>query len=166
MDNLTIYECSAIIEQCDKLALENDGEIPDDMLEALVLAQTTSIEKLGKMCGFMKYIEHGIDACKKEEERIAKMRKVAQNRLKSIKKYLTPYVSEQGKPITVGTFKLSIRKSQSVMVSDDFAGEANREWCNKKITYAPDKNNIKMFLKTGAMIPGATLINTQNLQLR
>lgn len=166
MDNLTIYECATIIEQCDKLALENDGEIPEGMLEALVLAQTTSIEKLGKMCGFMKWIEHNIDACKKEEERIAKMRKVAQNRLKSIKKYLMPYVADQGKPITVGTFKLSIRKSQSVVVSDDFAGEANRQWCKKEIKYTPDKVNMKMFLKTGAEIPGAELVTNQNLQLK
>ncbi len=166
MAELSIYECTAIIEQCDKLASENDGELPEEMLQALVLAQTKSIEKLGKMCGFMKYLEHGIDACKKEEERIAKMRKVAQNRLKSIKKYLTPYVSEKGKPITVGTFKLSIRKSQSVVVSDDFAGEANRQWCKKEIQYTPDKVNMKIFLKTGADIPGAELVTNQNLQLK
>lgn len=166
MNDLTIYECTAIIEKCDKLALENDGEIPEAMLEALVVAQTTSIEKLGKMCGFMKYIEHGIDACKKEEERIGKMRRLAVNRLKSIKKYLTPYVAEKGKPITVGTFKLSVRKSQSVMVSDDFAGEGNREWCKKEIKYTPDKTNMKIFLKTGAKIPGAELVTKQNLQLK
>jgi hypothetical protein len=160
---MNIYECDAIIKKVDDLAIQQDGEITEEQIQELTEAHTGSIESLGKLCNFMKYLEIGSKACKDEEARIKAMRTKADNRLKSIKKYLTPYVREHGKQ-AVGTFALSLRKSESVEVDEWF--DDNPDYSVKKTTYSPDKKKIKEALKDGVVIVGASLVTKQNLQFK
>ena len=99
---MNIYDCQVILEELNALAAQNDGELSDEQLEIFVAAQTQSIVKLGKLVGAIKFIEQGVDFCKAEENRIAENRRKAENRLESIKRYLTPYVKQQGK-VRLGT---------------------------------------------------------------
>ncbi len=163
MNELTIYECDAIIRQTEAIAAQNEGEIPEEQLQALVEAQTTSIAKLGNLCGFMKHLEHGISLCQTEEERIARMRKVAENRLDSIKRYLLPYIQQQGRPVSIGTFKLSTRKSTAVMLADGFE---HLDYCVTKTVITPDKMKIKKALQDGRDVPGAVLVERLSVQLK
>ena len=158
---MNIYECDAIIKRVDELAQLHDGEIPEEMIERLVEANT-GIEKIGDLCGFMKYLEHGMESCKAEESRIKAMRDKAAKRLASIKKYLTPYVAEHGKQ-TAGTFTLSVRKSEQVELNEWFSDD---NYIVVKTTKAPDKKKIKMDLKQGKEIAGATIVTRQNLQFK
>jgi hypothetical protein len=164
---MNVYECTALIEQIDALAAQNDGVLTEEQMEQIVKAQTQSIQQLGKLCGFMKHLEHGIDACKAEEARIANMRKVASNRLASVKKWLMPYIEKEGKR-TVGTFTLSTRKSESVELAENFA-ELHKEdgtLLTTKTVVTPNKANIKAALKDGAKIEGARLVQRNSLQLK
>lgn len=169
---LTIYQCADIITQMDKLAANNDGEISDEDLQALVEAHTTAITKLGNLCGYMQHLSGGIDLCKQEESRIASMRKRAERRLESIKRFLVPFVSqyrtEKGHPLTVGTFTLSTRKSTSVEVDDlnFFTDENKIQFCVEKIAYQPDKAAIKEALQSGQSIIGARLSENESLQVK
>lgn len=163
-NELTIYECKAIQERIEAQIEANDGEITDEQLEALVKAQTTSIEKVGNLCGYMKFLEHGIDSCKKEEARIAQMRRVGSNRLEGIKKFLTPFVQDKGK-LTVGTFRLSTRKSQSVII-DNGLYLAEEYWRTIPEEKLPDKIKIKETLNAGFPVDGAHLETSTHLQLR
>jgi len=158
---MTVYDCDHIIAQIENRMTE-DGEISDENMKALVLAQTTSLVKLGKMCGYMKYLEHGINNCDEELARISAMKNKAKNRLASIKGYLTPYIKSKGK-ITIESFQLSTRKSESIKLIDGFD---HKDWCNEKITLVPDKKKIKTALKNGKEIGGAELIVKDNLQLK
>lgn len=164
---MNIYECDAIIKHVDDLACQNEGELTEDQIRELTEAHTGSIEALGKLCGYMKYLEHGITSCKTEEARIKDMRTKADNRIKSIKKYLTPYVQEHGKQ-DIGTFKLSMRKSQSVELDEwfDMDKESNMPYVNIKTTKAPDKKAIKEALGNGIEIVGAKIKTNQNLQFK
>jgi len=158
-NELTLYECSHIIDEIENIAALNEGEIPEDAIQKLVEAQTTSIVKLKGLCGFMKHLEHGMALCKQEEERIAKMRKVASNRLESIKGYLLPYLVAQGRPVDVGTFKLSTRKSEAVGVDMDyFEPEKSEGYCRYiPEKWEPDKALIKAALKEGKQIQGCSI---------
>ena len=161
---LSIYECSQIINEIETLAYVNGGEIPEVAIQELVEAQTTSIVKLKGLCGFMKHLEHGISLCKQEEERIAKMRKVAANRLESVKGYLLPYLVAKGKPVDVGTFKLSTRKSTRVEISEPFL---IREYCRViPESLAPDKAKIKEALQRGEQVQGAAIVEGRSVQLK
>lgn len=165
---MTLYDCDRILSEIDAIAAENDGEITEEQMKALVEAQTTSIAKLGKLCGFMKYLEHGIDACKKEEERIAKMRKTATNRLKSVKHYLLPYLKEHGKT-TIDTFTLSTRKSTAVAVDEPFfVTDPDYKHWSRHIpeSWEPDKAKIKAALKDGVEIQGCSIEERVSVQLK
>lgn len=170
--DLSIYQCDEIVKQIEAIAAANEGEIPEDQLALLVQAQTTEMTKLGGLCGFIKYVEHRIDACKQEETRIAAIRKTAEKRLAAIEAYLVPFVSqyraEKGRPLDVGTFTLSTRKSESVEIDDvNFNSEENRKnWCTEKVSYTPKKTEIKQALKAGQEIHGAKIANHENLQIR
>jgi hypothetical protein len=169
---LSIYECQDIIEQIESLAEQNGGEITDQQLDLLVQAQTQSLDKLGRLCGFMRFLAGGIDLCKQEEQRITAMRERAENKLESVKRFLIPFVSQykadKGHPLTVGTFTLSTRKSTSVEIDElRFIGEENRKnWCVEKVTYTPDKAKIKVAIQAGERIDGATIVVRESLQLK
>lgn len=161
---MNLYEISNLENQIEKLAAENDGEITEEMMQSLVEAETKSIAQIGGLCKYIRNLELGIDMCKAEEERISKMRTKADKRIKSIKKYLTPYVKKHGK-IEAGTFKLSTRKSESVNIIDE------QKIPLKYFNTIPEslqvnKKTIKDKLKSGKLVPGAELKENDNLQIK
>jgi len=160
----TLYECQSIIQQVEDRAAANDGELSEEDMQAIVVAQTSSMERLGGLVGYMKHLESWQATCKAEEARIAKRRKTAENRLSSIKKYLAPYIQITGKK-TVGTHTLSLRKSQAVEVVEGFA---NTEYGKHVTTFKADKAKIKADLKAhpDLVILGASLVTRQNLQVK
>lgn len=159
---MNIYDISLIESAIEKHAMDNDGEIPEELLKELVESQTKSVQQVEKLCHYIRHLEQGIDNCKAEEQRIKDMRQHAERRISSIKKYLTPYVLKK-KKVDVGTFKLSSRRSQSVQLRDDFDV---LEYISEEVVRKPDKIRIKEALKNGEDIPGAFLLNSDNLQLR
>jgi hypothetical protein len=164
MSELTIYQCQGIITEIEKQAAET-GEITEEQLQALVLAQTTSIEKIGNLCGYIKYLEHGIIACDTELARIENMKIRATNRLASIKQFLTPYIESKGK-LSVGTFTLSTRKSESVEILDPEFCKQNPDYSTVKTTVTPDKAKIKEAIKAGKRFDGVSIVAKKNLQIR
>ena len=160
----TLYDCLSVIQAIDEKAEANDGELADEDMQAIVVAQTTSMEKLSSLVGYMKYLEAWQANCKAEETRIYKRRKTAENRLSSIKKYLEPYISITGKK-TVGTHTLSLRKSQAVEVDEGFS---DTRYGKNVTTFTADKKKIKEELKAhpGLVILGVKLVDRVNLQIK
>lgn len=164
MNELSIYECDAILEELAMEAEKNNGEIPEEVFEQIVKLNTQSIEKMGNLVGFMSFCGNYSAMCKAEEARIAAKRKIVENRLQSVKKYLTPYIIEHGKQ-TVGTHTLSLRKSEAVVLEPEFN---NKDYGDDVVTFKPDKKKIKAFLKDNPALTiwGATLEKKQNLQFK
>lgn len=164
---MNIYDIMVIENQIEKAAAENDGELTDEQLQALVEAQTTSIVQIEKLCQYIRHLDLGAQACKTEEERIKSMREKAERRIEGIKKYLTPYVQTHGR-VETPTFALSIRKSQRLnIVKADF-----QDTCDKKYivvvpeSYRIDKDAVKKDMKSGVDVPGAVLEGHYNLQIK
>ena len=157
-----IYDVREIENQIERIAEANAGEIPEDMISALVEAQMKSISTITGLCKYLKSIELFSEACKSEENRIADLRKRAEKRKESIYKYITPYVARDGR-VDAGTFKLSIRKSQRVDIDDNFS---NPYYTNIEEVLKIDKNRIKVDLKKGIEIKGARLEFYDNLQIK
>ena len=164
---MNIYQCDAIIEQIEELACQQEGELTEEQLQQIVEAHTGSIESLERMCGYIKHLEHGVASCKVEEARIKEMRTKADARIKSIKLYLTPYVAKKGKQ-DVGTFKLSMRTSKSVVLDEwfDLDKECNQPYVKVDIKKTPKKKEIKEALQQGIKIAGASISTNQNLQFK
>jgi hypothetical protein len=158
MNTLSLYECQDLLSQIET----EDGELSEEQLQTLVGLYTKSEEKLKSLCGFIKYLEHGIVACKAEKERINLMQKTAENRLGRVKEYLTPYVQEKRR-VNLETFSLSVRKSTSVQIDPGFD---NPYFCKVVKELVPDKKAIKEALKNNDQIEGASLVTKFNLQIK
>ena len=160
---MNLYEVTAFQNYIEKIAEENEGEIPEHLFQQLVEKETQSLQQIEGLCKYIRNLELGIDMCQTEIERINKMKEKAGKRIGNIKKYLTPYVAKQGK-IEAGTFTLSIRKSESVKIIDEsLIPEQYKEIVE---TEKIDKNAIKADLKSEIEIPGAELEKKDNLQIK
>jgi hypothetical protein len=140
---LNIYECEEIIRKIETQAEMNDGELSDDDMQAIVLAQTQSIEQLGKLVNYILYLESFDVIAKAEVERIQTKRKVASNRVENIKRWLLPYVEKHG-PVTVGIRRIVTRKSQGVVLADGFE---NPQYGLTNLTKSVSKKVYKTELK-------------------
>lgn len=159
---MNIYDVTDMENHIERIAAANGGEIPDDMIAELVKLQMKSIQTITGLCKYIKSIDMFVDACHSEEDRIAALRVRAMKRKESIYKYLTPYVAREER-IDAGTFKLSVRKSESVEINEDASCAG---YTITEITEVPDKKLIKIALKQGAIIPGARLVEHDNLQIK
>ena len=151
-----------LLYQCPELIETEDGELTDEQLEQIVQRHTETMDKLKSLCGFIRYLEHGIAACKQERERVMQMQRRAENRLASIKQFLTPYVQQQGR-IELETATLSVRKSVAVELAEGFS---DPYFCKVVTERVPDKRAIKEALQQDAAIDGARLITRYNLQVK
>jgi hypothetical protein len=154
----SLYQCQELANQIET----DEGEISPEQLQAVVNLHTQSIEKLKSLCGFIRYLEHGVAACKAEKDRISQMQKTAENRLERIKEYLTPFVRDKG-AIHMDTFSVSVRKSVSVEVDPGFD---NPYFCKVVKETVPDKRAIKEALVNKEEIAGARLVTNYNLQIK
>jgi hypothetical protein len=136
----------------------DDGEISQEQLETLVNLHTQSIERIKSLCGFIRYLEQGIAACK----RVNQMQKTAETRLERIKDCLAMFVKEKG-AITAETFSLSVRKSIAVELEPEFN---NPYFCKVVTELIPDKRAIKEALANHEEIAGARLVTNYNLQIK
>jgi len=162
MNNLTIYECDDIIKTIESKAREEDGEISAEDIQVIVEAQTTSVEKLGKLVNYISFLNQFCDTADNEMKRIGERKRITKNRLESIKTYLIPYV-QQRNGITVGTHRLSIRTSKAIVLADGFN---NPMYCNTKTEIVPDKPKIKESIESGIEVQGAVLENRVHLQVK
>lgn len=160
---MNLYEVQAFEKEIERIAEENEGEISDEQLKELIELQMKSEVQINNLVKYIRHLELGIDACKTEEDRIKTMRQRAEKRIDNIKRYMTPYVRFRN-GIEVGTFKLSVRKSEKVILVDSFD---DKTWMRKiPEKWEPDKNMIKKALKDGIKIEGASLKDFDNLQIK
>ena len=161
---MNIYDELMIEKQIEEIAAKNEGEIPEEAFNALVQAQTQSIEQIESLFKDIRKLEFCVDNCKSEEQRISQIRKRSENRMESIKKYLTPYIVEKGKT-SAGTFVLSIRKSNKVIIiNQDLIPAEYMQIIPESVV--PIKDEIKKAIKSGIEVGGAEIQEFDNLQIK
>jgi hypothetical protein len=159
---MNLYEIVSLENYIEEIAAQNDGEIPEELFRELVEAQTKSLESIDKLCRYIRHLEQFVENAKEEKRRISELQTRAENRVESIKKYLTPYVENRGS-FDAGTFHLSVIKSESIQLSDNFN---DPEYYEQIISWKPDKKKIKEAIKSGKFVQGAYLLTKQNTQIK
>lgn len=159
---LNIYQCWDLIREIEAKAEANDGMLSDGEMQALVLAQTTSITKMEKLAGYVKYLESFQETAKAEIDRLSKQKQSAANRVESIKQWLLPYLEEHG-PIVAGLRRLSTRTSEAVVLDDKFY---NPLYGETRSEFVPNKPKIKEDIKHGIEVKGAALEKRVHVQIK
>jgi len=109
-----------------------------------------------------------IDMLKSEIERISALVTREQKRVDRAENLIGRLFERiyEGKPINIGTFTVSYRKSEAVLIEDEASIPSEYMKLPEPPLPKPDKTAIKEVLKTGAIIPGASLEVRQNLQIK
>lgn len=158
MSNL--YEIEQEIMSCVDM---ETGEIVDfEKLDALTIERDSKIENLAL---WVKNLEADAQAYKAEKDSFAQKQKVAENKAKSIKEYLSRYLA--GNAFKTTRVNVGFRKSESVDVFsiDALIQYGNDDYLKYKEPEA-DKTAIKNAIKAGANIPGCVLVEKQNIQIK
>jgi len=153
---MNLYEIDSAILDC--MDIET-GEIFDvDRFEELNLERTVKIENI---CLWIKNLKAEIEALKAEKDAFAKRQKSAENKMESLKKYISGYL--EGTAYESAKVKVSFRKSE---VLDIMEGAIIPNEYLKFKEPDVDKVELKKALKAGVQIPGVSIIENQNIQIK
>ena len=143
------------------------GEILDfERLEQLQLERSQKIEGVAL---YIKNLEAEAAAIKAEETALADRRKVKDARIKSLKEYLTGALA--GEKFETARVRLSFRASTKVEISDELAlltwlEKNHQDQCIKYKLPEISVSEVGKLLKAGEEMPGATLVQRSNLQMK
>ena len=161
---MKLYEIDNAIAEC--LDFET-GEILD--LDRLSELQIEREKKLENVALFIKQLEAEAEAIKNEEICLAERRKAKENRAAGLKGWLSAVLD--GQAFETSRVRLSFRKNEKVEFEDELSvlEYLERNNLDNCLKYKfPDilKPEVKKLLKAGEKIPGAVLVETNNLQMK
>lgn len=152
----SLYEIEEAILDCVDM---ETGEIIDiEKLSKLEMDRDVKIENTAL---YIKNLLSDAEQIREEEKRLADRRKVCENKARSLKEYLSGYLC--GEKFKTPRVAISFRKSESVDVKDVWMIPV--EYLKPRDPDA-DKTAIKAALKAGKKVPGAELIQNQNIQIK
>lgn len=159
----TLYEINEQILRCvkdgDMVVDTETGEVID--MAALDALQMERDEKLTNIGKWILDLKADAKAIREREISLAERRKAKENKAEQLMDYMNMILA--GKKFECADFKASYRKSQAVEVTD-----AEKIPAPYLIIQEPkvDKAGIKKALKAGEEVPGAKLVERNNLSIR
>ena len=163
---MTIYQIDKEIEELIASSIDEEtGELlfDTDRLEELQLARDEKVENLACL---HKNLVAEAKAIKAEEEALAKRRKSVESEAERTKAYLE-YVLN-GENFKSARCAVGHRSSESVEVGDGFVDWAKKNSPDLLRVKEPeaDKTAIKSLLKSGSIIPFASLVKKTTIQIK
>lgn len=153
---MNLYEIDEEVMKCVDV---ETGEVFDiDRFEELNLQRE---EKIENICLWIKNLKAEIEALKAEKDAFYKRQKSAENKMESLKKYISNYL--EGTGYESAKVKVSFRKSEALEISE-FA-EIPEEYLKYKEPDV-DKTALKDAIKKGLELKGVTIVQNQNIQIK
>ena len=133
-------------------------EIDEDKFEELSLSREAKIENI---CLWIKNLKAEIEALKAEKDAFAKRQRSAENKMESLKRYITGYLD--GTSFESAKVKVSFRKSESIEIEEGtIIPDEYLRFKEPEI----NKTDLKNALKAGIHIQGVQLVENQNIQIK
>jgi hypothetical protein len=142
-----------------------DGELTPELEQELIITEEALQEKATSYSYVIKQMEYEAEIMKKEEQRIAALRKSRENAVERLKSVIEQAMINCGiSEIKGETIKLSFRKSESVEIENENLIPA--EFIVTKEVKTVSKTAIKDAIKRGETVMGAKVVVNQNLQIK
>ena len=174
MGNATLWEISNEMQKMDLWLDEIDEAEESEELKTekekmwLDVMGTLEIMLKEKNVNIVRYIlglNKKTEIISDEIKRLQALKKQAENRAEKMVKYVSDIMLRLNYSkieTDFGTF--FFRKSESVDIEN--ATLIPKEFTTTKIEISPDKTAIKKAIKEGKIVPGAVLLQKQNLQIK
>ena len=148
-----------------RIADENEGEINDELSEALSINNQNLSVKSENYVNFIKKTESEIDTIDAEIKRLIALKKQKQNRVDWLRGTLANAIDVIcGGKFETPTFKLSVRHNKSVNVIDERL--VRSEFMTERKTLIPNKTAIKEAIESGNNVLGCTIIESKSLTIK
>ncbi len=135
------------------------GEIIDEeYLNQLEMKRDAKIENIA--C-WIKNLQAYAEALKTQKQTFADRQKTVENRVESLKRYLSGYLA--GQKFSTPKVAISFRKTSSVNVTD--ISKIPEEFL-KFTDPTPDKTAIKNAIKGGVAVAGAEIVEGQSISIK
>lgn len=160
---IELYEINKQLQEAYESAVDPEtGEIlSDEALDRISTLEMARDEKIESVGLWIKNLAAEAAAIKAEKLELAKRQASAEKRAENLKKYLSEVLA--GEKFKTARLSISWRKSEAVKVADDcFLPD---EYLTFKEP-APNLTALKAALKAGETIPGASIVSSNNIQIK
>lgn len=147
----------SILEQVDP----ETGELTDEQFNQLTELNLDREAKIDNLASWYKQTTAEAEAIRNEERTLAERRRVKANQAENIKQYLAFVMA--GDKLETPRNRISWRRSQSVDITDET--QIPEEFLVPQPAKV-SKSEISQAIKAGREVPGAMLIEKQNIQIR
>lgn len=159
----SLYRISQEQQALNELLFEAEGELTPELEEALAINEANLTVKAENYAASMAMFNASVEAAKTERKRLDAYIKRAENAQERMKSALSTALETFGiDKLEVGTYRISFRKSEGVVITDEVAIPDNYVIVETKI----NKAQLKADLKNGLAISGAHLETRKNIQIR
>lgn len=153
---MNLYEIDSAILDC---VDAETGEIFDmDKFEELSLTRDAKVENI---CLWIKNLKAEAEALKAEKDAFAARQKTAENKMESLKRYISGYL--EGTSFESAKVKVSFRKSESLEILE---GAVIPDEYLKFKEPEVNKTDLKEAIKEGLQLPGVSIVENQNIQIK
>lgn len=161
---MKLYEIdNAIAQELEFLEqAEETGETPESIKERLDALQVEREAKLAAIVAVAKNLSAEAEACEAEARRLKDRARHNEKRIEGLKWYVSQVL--QGQKWGNGIHAISYRTSEAVEVLDEAAIPSL--YMREKLSYEPDKKQIRDDLKSGANIPGVEIRSKISVQFK
>lgn len=144
---------------------EEGGILLPEVEEALLANEDEFNNKVENCVRMIKHWEGEVDTIKKEIDRLTRLKKAKETSIESIEDNVAnALLSREIDKLTVGTNKLSFRKSETLEVTDPEG--VPEEFVKSVTTETIDKTGLKKWIKDGNTTDSAYIKENKNLQIK
>lgn len=160
----SLYQITQKQQELFDFILEAEGEITPDVEESLKINADNFQEKARGYIWMIKKLEADNITINEEMNRLERIEKRNNKLIDRLKESMKMALEIFGESKKIDTFTLSLRKSKSVEIIDaDVIPESFRVI---KTTETINKTEIKKAIESGVSVPGATIKENNNLQIK
>ena len=160
--DLTLYQISDEQRRINAMLEETGGELTPELEEALAINEANFVQKADGYGHAILHYKAIIAAIKAEKDRLDAIKKTAENAVARMEERIVAAMQQFDKPkVEAATLKLSLRRSERVVVDDENAVPAD---C-KTIKVEISKTELKRHIKAGEDC-GAHLEENTSLQIK
>ena len=159
---MTLYHISDEQRRLNAMLEENGGEVTPEIEEALAVNETNFVQKAESYGYAILHYKAVVAAVKAEKDRLDAIKKTAENAIARMEERIVAAMQQFDRPkVEADTLKLSLRRSERVVVDDENAVPAD---C-KTIKAEGSKTELKRHLKAGEDC-GAHIEENTSLQIK
>lgn len=160
----SLYELVSDFKELTDLDIEEEDQEQVERIKSVIRSE---IENKGtNIIGFIRNMESDVTSIKAEIDRLNKLKKAKENKIKRIKNYTIECLNEADmKKVETSLGNISIRNNApSVVIEDE--NMIDERFIDEIITHSINKTLIKEAIKNGEYIIGAKLESNKSLQIK